>query len=62
MGAIFSISEESLSVITKDLTEVEGHRWVVVCFTVSDEVYLVLPLLLLQSMFGTAMVAHAAAA
>lgn len=29
------------------LTEVEGHRRVVVCFAVSDEVDLVLPLLLL---------------
>lgn len=44
------------------LTEVEGHRRVVVCFTVSDEVDLVLPLLLLQSVFGAAMVANTAAA
>ena len=44
------------------LTEVEGHRGVVVCFTVSDEVDLVLPLLLLQPVFGAAVVAHAAAA
>lgn len=32
------------------------------CFAVSDEVYLVLPLLLLQSVFGAAMVANTAAA
>lgn len=32
------------------------------CFTVSDEIDLVLPLLLLQSVFGAAMVTHAAAA
>lgn len=44
------------------LTEVEGHRGVVVCFAVSDEVDLVLPLLLLQPVFGAAMVTHAAAA
>lgn len=44
------------------LTEVEGHRGVVVCFAVSDEVDLVLPLLLLQPVFGAAMVTHTAAA
>lgn len=44
------------------LTEVEGHRGVVVCFPVSDEVDLVLPLLLLQPVFGAAVVTHAAAA
>lgn len=43
-------------------TEVEGHRRVVVCFAVSDEVDLVLPLLLLQPVFGAAVVAHTAAA
>lgn len=32
------------------------------CFTVSNEVDLVLPLLLLQPVFGAAMVTHAAAA
>lgn len=65
INAALSSSEKMLSVISgvyKDLTEVEGHRRVVVCFAVSDEVYLVLPLLLLQSVFGAAMVAHAAAA
>lgn len=44
------------------LTEVEGHRRVVVCFAVSNEVDLVLPLLLLQPVFGAAVVTHAAAA
>ena len=44
------------------LTEVEGHRGVVVCFAVSDEVDLMLPLLLLQPVFGAAVVTHAAAA
>lgn len=44
------------------LTEVEGHGGVVVCFAVSDEVDLVLPLLLLQPVFGAAMVTHTAAA
>lgn len=44
------------------LTEVEGHRGVVVCFTVSYKVDLMLPLLLLQPMFGAAMVANTAAA
>jgi len=44
------------------LTEVEGHRGVVVCFAVSDEVDLVLPLLLLQPVLGAAMVTYAAAA
>lgn len=44
------------------LTEVEGHRGVVVCFAVGDEVDLVLPLLLLQPVFGAAVVTHAAAA
>lgn len=44
------------------LTEVERHRGVVVCFPVSDEVDLVLPLLLLQSLFGAAVVTHTAAA
>lgn len=42
------------------LTEVKGHRGVVVRLTVSDEVDLMLALLLLQSMFGAAMVAHTA--
>jgi len=44
------------------LTEVKGHRGVVVCFTISYEVDLVLPLLLLQPVFSAAMVTHAAAA
>lgn len=44
------------------LTEVEGHRGVVVCFAVSNEVDLVLPLLLLQPVFGATMVTHTAAA
>lgn len=44
------------------LTEVKGHRWKVVCFTVSYEVDLVLPLLLLQPVFGAAVVTNAAAA
>lgn len=44
------------------LTEVEGHRGEVVRFTVSDQVDLVLPLLLLQPVFGATVVAHAAAA
>ncbi len=44
------------------LTEVEGHRGVVVCFAVGDEVDLMLPLLLLQPVFGAAVVTHAAAA
>lgn len=44
------------------LTEVEGHRGVVVRFPVGDEVDLVLPLLLLQPVFGAAVVTHAAAA
>lgn len=33
--------------VVAELTEVKGHRGVVVCFTVSNEVDLVLPLLLL---------------
>lgn len=43
------------------LTEVKGHGWKVVRFTVSYEVDLVLPLLLLQPVFGAAMVTDAAA-
>lgn len=42
-----------------DLTEIKGHRGEVVCFTVSDEVDLVLPLLLLHSVFCAPMVADA---
>lgn len=45
-----------------DLTEEEGYGGVVVCFAVGDEVDLVLPLLLLQTLFGAAMVTHTAAA
>lgn len=44
------------------LTEVEGHRGVVVRFPVGDEVDLVLPLLLLQPVFCAAVVTHTAAA
>lgn len=44
------------------LTEVEWDRGVVVRFTVSNEVDLVLPLLLLQAVFGATVVTHAAAA
>lgn len=44
------------------LTEVEGHRGVVVRFPVGNEVDLVLPLLLLQPVFGAAVVTHTAAA
>lgn len=44
------------------LTEVEGQGGVVVCFAVSNEVDLVLPLLLLQPVFGAPMVTHTAAA
>lgn len=44
------------------LTEVEWDSGVVVRFSVGDEVDLVLPLLLLQAVFGAAVVTHAAAA
>lgn len=44
------------------LTEVEGHRGVVVRFPVSDEVDLMLPLLLLQPVFCATVVTHTAAA
>lgn len=44
------------------LTEVERDGGVVVCFAVSDEVDLMLPLLLLQAVFGATVVTHAAAA
>lgn len=44
------------------LTEVERDSGVVVRLAVSDEVNLVLPLLLLQAVFGAAVVTHAAAA
>lgn len=44
------------------LTEVEGHRGVVVCFSVSDEVDLMLSLLLLQPVFCATVVTHTAAA
>lgn len=44
------------------LTEVERDSGVVVRLAVSDEVDLVLPLLLLQAVFGATVVTHAAAA
>lgn len=44
------------------LTEVERDSGVVVRLAVSDEVNLVLPLLLLQAVFGATVVTHAAAA
>lgn len=44
------------------LTEVEWDSRVVVRFTVGDEVDLVLPLLLLQAVFGAPVLTHAAAA
>lgn len=44
------------------LTEVEWDSGVVVRFTVGDEVDLMLPLLLLQAVFGATVVTHTAAA
>lgn len=58
----FIVTESECRFGIEDLTEVKGHRRVVVCFTVSNEVDLMLPLLLLQPVFGAAMVTHTAAA
>ena len=44
----------------RPLTEVERHSGVVVRLTISNEIDLMLPLLLLQAMLGAAMVANAA--
>lgn len=53
---------DNIVILFGALTEVERDSGVVVRFAVSDEVDLMLPLLLLEAVFGAAVVAHAAAA